>query len=812
MRKIGTLGLVTGLTMGAVLGAMSLPTLAASERSAVLEEVVVTARKQEESAQDIPIAITALTQELENSSIRNLGDLNGYSPNLIFGSDGSRGGSGANINIRGISPTRSDDNSFDAPVAVVIDGIYLGTLAGQVLENFDLERVEILRGPQGTLFGKNTVGGVINVVRSRPTGEWGGKFKLTGGQDGQREARLVVNTPITDNVALKIFGTKIDYDGFMDNITTGRGVAEKDYANVGATLLIDNDRFDALLTIEGFSDAGTLDAYHTNYNTPAGVIPKPPEGSPENDYSAGFLTCTFIQIGLFPGTCRTSLDTPGFSDNDKDNVYDLETDAVTLNMTYALNENLTLASVTGVRKVNEYRLYDFDASAAPMITIERFNQYEQKSQELRLDGSFERAKFTAGIYYFNNEFEQDWITGDQFWGILFGGLLRAPSLGAPGVLTEDGIPALEGIDGLTGCFIGVFAPTSCDTGLTAAPAPGEVITQILYEGQETTSIAAFAQMDYNITDDLTVTAGLRWTREEKDFIAGQAYLSNEARARLRNFPSYADLSQEWTELSPKIGLTYQISDDAMAFISYSEGFHSGGFFGVNQNIRDFERDQYDPEYAGNWEIGYKSQLLENRMRLNVTYFRNDFEDKQESFVALDPDTKTVATIFDNAASVIYQGIELEMQYVFNEYFRGFLNYGRLDAEYDQFETDINPNDAVTIIEDASYLTPRNAPDFTLGVGGTLSLPMGDGTLETFVKYTRIAEVDANLLNLTQSKIGERDDLAASIGYYADNWSLVAYGKNLTDERFEVFFPIATLFAAGSVNRPRTLGVELSYQF
>ena len=142
MRKMGSIGLAAGFTIGAIASAMSLPAIAASERSAVLEEVVVTARKQEESAQDVPIAITALTQELENSSIRNLQDLNGYSPNLVFESNGSRGGGGANINIRGISPTRSDDNSFDAPVAVVIDGIYLGTLAGQVLENFDLERVE----------------------------------------------------------------------------------------------------------------------------------------------------------------------------------------------------------------------------------------------------------------------------------------------------------------------------------------------------------------------------------------------------------------------------------------------------------------------------------------------------------------------------------------------------------------------------------------------------------------------------------------------------------------------------------------------
>lgn len=184
-----------------VLSAMSFPIWAAEDSSNVLEEIVVTARKQEESAQDIPIAITALTQELKNSSIRDLSDLNGYSPNMVFGVDGGRGGGGANVTIRGISPTRTDDNSFDSPIAVVIDDIFLGTLAGQVMENFDLERVEILRGPQGTLFGKNTVGGVINVVRSRPTGENGARLKVTAGQDGQREFRAVVNTGLSDNLA-----------------------------------------------------------------------------------------------------------------------------------------------------------------------------------------------------------------------------------------------------------------------------------------------------------------------------------------------------------------------------------------------------------------------------------------------------------------------------------------------------------------------------------------------------------------------------------------------------------------------------------
>ena len=155
----------------------------------VIEEIIVTARKREESAQDVPVAITALSAELENSTVRSLADLNGYAPNVSIGVDASRGPGAASISIRGIGPVRTDDNSFDSPVGVMVDGIYLGSLAGQVVENFDLERVEILRGPQGTLFGKNTVGGVLNVVRSRPTGKLGARLKYTAGKWGQQELR-----------------------------------------------------------------------------------------------------------------------------------------------------------------------------------------------------------------------------------------------------------------------------------------------------------------------------------------------------------------------------------------------------------------------------------------------------------------------------------------------------------------------------------------------------------------------------------------------------------------------------------------------
>ena len=173
-----------------------------------IEEIIVTAQKREQSAQDVPIAITAMSEELLSSTIRDISDITGYAPNVVIGSEGRRHG-GTDIQIRGISAAATTDNSYDSPIAINVDGIYLGTSAGSLLDNFDMERIEILRGPQGTLFGKNTVGGVVNVIRTRPTGEFGAKVQATFGEDGRQEFRTVINTSLSETVAAKFFATSV---------------------------------------------------------------------------------------------------------------------------------------------------------------------------------------------------------------------------------------------------------------------------------------------------------------------------------------------------------------------------------------------------------------------------------------------------------------------------------------------------------------------------------------------------------------------------------------------------------------------------
>jgi iron complex outermembrane receptor protein len=780
--------------------AASLPSWAAEEKRLALEEVLVTARKLEESAQTVPIAMTALTKELQSSTIRDITDLNGFAPNVQIGEDGSRGGGGARIAMRGISPSRTDDNSLDAPIGVMIDGIYLGSLAGQVLENFDLERVEILRGPQGTLFGKNTIGGVIHVIRSRPTGEFGARIKATVGEDGQQELRAVVNTSLIENtLALKLFGSSIQDDGFSKNITIGGKNGQTDYQSYGATFLwTPNEQFEALFTLERFLDQSDFSAFNTNYNLAAGVA-APPTGLRDPDFSGGFQMCDTAPTTLFafPAACRTSLADSDVSENDIKNTAELDTTAITLAMRYDLNENLTVVSTTGYRDLQEEGIYDFDGSAAPFITIEKFNDFDQLSQEFRIDGNYDTISFTAGLYYFNSEFDRDWRTGGSFWQNRLGGLFAFAPPPAPGVtfwnLCQAGV-------------IGLF----CDTGIPAYPGLGSDLVQVLYEAQETTSYAVFAQGDWEFAEDWTLTLGLRWTREEKDFIAGQAYLTTVERQDAFAYPAFADLDNSWTETSPKLGLTYQFNDTTIVFGTYSEGFHSGGFFGTNQNIADFVRDQYDPEFAKTYEVGFKSMMMEGRLRLNVVAFYNDFTDKQESSISFDPTTNTVATIFSNVSDATYNGIELETEFQATQRLRVFLNYGYLDAEYDSFQTDLDLTDANFAPSDASGLRPRDTPDYTLGFGASYIFEVGPGSVELYAKYTEVDDSE-DLLN---TEFGHRDsseDLTASIAYHTENYSITAFGRNLTDDQVETAIPIADLFAPGNVNQGRTYGLEFTYE-
>jgi iron complex outermembrane receptor protein len=803
------IGISTGpilrvVAVALVMGGTGFSVPALAEESLAIEEIIVTARKKQESSQDVPIAMTALSAELRDSTVRNLADLNGYAPNVVIRANSGAGARTSQITIRGVTGTNSGEKSFDSPIAVSLDGVFFGTDSGRIIENFDLERVEVLRGPQGTLFGKNTVGGVINIFRSRPTGELGGKARVTAGRYGQQEIRALMNFPISETLAAKVFYSGIKADGFLDRSFDKGTAPEKDYENFGIALLWEpSDRFDALLTIERYNDSSDIGA-PTNFNVGPGFFDVPTDGF-SADFSNGSVPCNTF------GECRTDPDNIANSvDTEAPNRGRYRNDVFALNMHFEINDNLSLVSVSAFHDTPyEDSEAQLDGVSVKNIIIDNDNVYEQFTQELRLEGSYEKFDFVVGGYYLDNTYDQDWVTEGNFWQLLLGPTGDALAFD-PATVAACATP-------------GVFGNLLCDPRSAAAgEALGPNFDQRLFQTQDTESVAVFAQLDYEITDKLVGTAGIRYTDEEKHFTGYQSYLGSVARRRPFNFDvPNADITNDWQETSLKFGLAYHYTEDMMFFASYSEGFKSGGFFGVNQNVSDFERNQYDPEFAKSYELGAKAQFMDNRLQVNAAGFYNDFKGKQDSNVVVDATTSSVATVFENIGSLEYTGLELELRFVATENLDLFATGGWLDAQYDEFlSLSFVPiaDRAGADPQDVSGLNPKLAPEWSFGAGGTYTRQMGPGEVSLHAKWNYFSKQETDTGNDPGTQIPSQHFVNAQLGYEWDNFRVSVFGQNLTDETIEFGNCLAgggpgvAFFCTGTVTAGRTWGVELEVGF
>jgi iron complex outermembrane receptor protein len=738
----------------AVLTSLGTVDVVSAANSIVLEEVIVTARKREESIQDIPVSVTAIGRELREASLRRIDDIQSFTPNVyIRNTSGIPGG--AAISIRGVS-YQETDKSLDPSIGVIMDGLYLGTSSGALLQNFDTQRIEVLRGPQGTLHGKNTTGGVLNIIRNDVTMDWGGQFSATFGDDDDREDfKGVLNIPIIkDQLGVKLFAASIESDGWIENTTLNEDVGGDDKLTYGfATKWAPTEDFDIKFHYEYHEDKTDTGAW-ANVNQP------------------GDLTCDMQGI-LWAVGCEAS-DTGSDEDHsssDRRNKNDSEYDTYILTMNWDLGPVL-LTSITGQRDMDEHWLQGFDASPANMLYLDYFNDWEQFSQELRVTSQFsETFQFVAGLYYWDVDCDQRWDVGELNY-----------------VLEILGIPQGDPPFSLT--------PTSVGTN---------------GQQQETTSYAAFASVDWNITDKLTLNIGGRYTYEEKDFAGGNSgpHAFYDPAAGETDPPlilSYYD--DDWSEFTPKVGFQYQYSEDMMVFGSYSEGFKSGGFFGRQA---DFNIDPtYEPEYVTNWELGMKSTWLDGRMIFNPTVFFNDYEDKQEE-VLIPVNLSNVATVVRNASTLEIFGFELELQFQVTEAWNIRASYGYLDAEYDDFVADITGDGIVT---DNSDLDPRNTPENSIGLNTTYTIPIGPGELIGFASYRWRDEIEVIANNDPLGHLDDTDNLDLTLSYiWGDGrYRLTAYGRNVTDERERIVVRIPGLTTWGSWNQGENYGVEFAVSY
>ncbi len=733
--------------------------------SAVLEEIVVTAERRSANLQEVPISMTAYSAgELEQLQATDIGDLQSLVPNLsVHVGDANN----AVVYIRGVGQV--DSIAFFEPgVGIYLDDIYLGRAQGAFLDIIDVERVEVLRGPQGTLYGRNTVGGAVKYVSAAPTEEFSGNVAATFGNFNRTDIKLSLSGPIAgDSLSGRLTAAKLTRDGYSENAFDGEHDGDRD--TIFFRGVLDLQATDAL-SIQFSADVTDSDPDRSR--TPAKVTP------------ISVLTVDPYTFAL--STTVYPADTDPFAVNaDFNRIEQTETNGFGLNATWEINDNLTMKSISSYRELEYGTEIDLDGTPVNAFGIFYFSDQDQFSQEFQFSYLGERISAVGGVYHFNEE-------GDTFDGGVFNNFLIALS----------GVAEFK-----------------------------------------TDSTAVFGQIDYDFNDRLTGIFGLRYTEEEKDYsrtvedvdltsLAGimfdpVTFAVSYASPELLN-PSSADLAvgvglgtprpfvdpdtAKFDNLSFKAGLRYQVSDDMQIYGTISEGFKSGGF---NGRAADGQAEPYDEETLTSYEIGMKSEWMQNRLRLNGSVFYTNYEDLQVSSFEAAPGGGGILPIFTNAGEADIAGLELELTAVLSVRTQLSANLGFLDAEYGDFLTVDPATNKIIDISDQRELV--NAPKWDAFIGLIHNVPLSSGEL----KFAG----DVGYRSKTYLEVNSSENLAqggyavfnASVAFEsADNkWRLMLGGKNLGDEEYRTHafdlsaFPGVEL---GYYNAPRTYNLTGTYRF
>jgi len=756
--------------LAAIAAALALPmsvgvalaqgTAAVAPESAGLEEVVVTARKREERMQDVPIAMSALSQvEVERSFARDLKDLASMSPNLVIDDTSQGPGGVAAITIRGIG-VADVEKSFDPAIGVVIDGVFIGSNTGGILKSFDIANIEVLRGPQGTVFGRNTIGGVINVTRSKPTGKFGGKVRAGYSDYNTYDLEGILNFPIMDKLAAKLSaGQHNQQKGYYQNVNTGSDMGREDYKTFGVNLL--------------YTPTDSLEVEYT-YNNEATNQDTPPllnNGQPDQLFCSAFGYCApsvdstitgsrykVASLGLFPlNPTNAVFNVTNYADLVSMPLKaTFDTDTHILEAHWDINKDYRFDAIYGHWNSSETVLTDWDGTPQMLYHTSRPADWKQDTLELRIAN--------GGSDAFN------WVAGLYFWDSSFDIKLRS--------------------------YIG-FA------------VPGAVLDIAQFDHQTAKSQAAFFEGDYKFTDKWTLTVGGRYTKDDKTSAArGNVDTSVPPPG---GFPPgvNGDPRDSWNETTPKVGLKYQINPNAMTYATYSKGYRSGGFLSRVSSYAE-AISPYDQETVSNYELGVKSEFMDNRLRLNFTVFQMDYQNKQEEIHL--PDTLSGTgqkTVVANASTATMKGAEFEMEAHPTDGLNLRANVAYLNTKYDKFQF----NDG-TGVQDYSYLKFRRAPEWTGNIDATYEWNLGaDTKMWSRISYHYLGAYFTDFTNAPEVANDAQHLVDASINLEFAATRLSLYGRNLTGaDGYMIGYDVAGIWSYSATRPPRTVGAEITYRF
>lgn len=743
---------------------------AAAAQGAFLDEIIVTAQKRAENVQDVPIAITAISsQTLEDSNIRDISELPAIAPNLVFDTTAAVSGSSASaaVFIRGVGQT-DYSLSTEPGVGIYVDGVYMARSIGGVLDVLDLERVEVLRGPQGTLFGRNTIGGAISLITKQPSFDgYEGRIEVTAGNRERLDIRGHLNLPISDRVAARVSVSSKNQDGFVKGLLDDRELGDVNRDSLRVQILAElSDR----LTLRFSADGTRIREQNAPQELVGATVD---DGSTLGNPSLSFLYNVFdAPVTDIPGFGFVPYDdrwvTPELDTTYETgpNRSDLDVWGADMTLEWDVSETITLKSITAYRETTG--VFNSPEDGSPLVIAHALTQdYEQTqfTQELQATGtSFEGAL--------------NWVLGGYY-------------------LNEDGFE---------------------DQIVSLVPSFGSLISD---QEHSTRSFAAYAQGTYAVTDTVNVTGGVRYTRDKKTNlpvdasitlgIAG-AFAFGLAPGDVLDFvPPGEEVEATFEEVSPRFAIDWSPVDDLLLYASYSRGFKSGGF-NIRYLVPRGEVLGYDPETLTTYEGGVKWTGFDQRLRANLAGYFSKWKDLQ---VVVFEDFG--APLVQNAGEAEIAGAEVEMVAAPIEGLTLSGSVGYTDAKY----TDIN-NPTTSIPTVLLVTTERelpNAPEWTANLMGSYDFPVdATGGLVTFqADWSYVSAHFNDAINSEFLDVDEavnRVNLSLRYRPASERWSITAFVQNVTDERYitagQSNFPIG--FHNASYNRPRDWGVKLTATF
>ncbi|WP_234994857.1 TonB-dependent receptor [Microbulbifer donghaiensis] len=811
-------------------GAIAIATaISGTAYAAEIEEVVVTAQKRAENLQDVPIAISAFTGEnMKDMGVENLTDLGKFTPGVEMNNDTPLQ---PTYSIRGIQ-TGDFTVGSDPAVAVYVDGVYTGRGAGAEVPLADIERVEVLKGPQGTLFGRNATGGAIHIISKKPQADDTTELSLTAGNYGRQSSDLLINRQLSDNLYGRITASNNRRDAFADNIAGGFSAGDQDTQTYRASLLWEPT---ANTEVLWRADYGVMDQGSALRSS---IVPSLQALDGGSDVYGDY-----------------ALDTPTIEDRDSFGT------SLTVTSDF---DNFTLTSITAFRKFDAHLQQDEDGTANPdyMFGSANFDEQEQFSQEFRLNGATDTLKWTVGASYSQEKLEhltEAYFTSGSLESFaVYEGLKMNPeTFGIPQAVfdqmtqTQQEDAAVQarqyykelGLEGIaaasfvydlmlqSGQVDQLLAAFGAPAGVTGSMLNSQAMAMQLLAGFQPwvagdvawnenvlntgdyRSTAIYGDFTWSLTDKLDLTVGARYTYDEKDFTIQTAYQNAipialtggnvplmdgngnvigvlplpalELPAQPFGMAFYnngqpildSKLNDNWSDISGRIVLDYRWNDDVMTFVSLADGFKAGGFNSLNfgPNVAP----SFDQEDVVNLEVGVKSSLFDNRVRLNASVFSYEYKNLQE----LDLVGVPIPSYNLRNSDAEGTGAEVEVQWAATDNLFIAGNYSYLDTEFTKYgyieaigET---AADAEEKIGQPRVSTPENK--FNLMAEYTIDMASGadvrlradynwtDERIGSISDPTRVID-DYQLLNLR-----------AGWNSASDRYSAALWVQNATDE-------------------------------